>query len=89
MGTSLREILKNHPDYIRKNGGINYPEIARTIHRVIKADAAKSGSSVSYKKTNLRPLENDQRDIVDFRVYNPKELAIGTPLEGVETHLKT
>ena len=68
MGTSLREILKNHPDYIRKNGGINYPEIARTIHRVIKADAAKSGSSVSYKKTNLRPLRNDQRGIVDFKV---------------------
>lgn len=68
MGTSLREILKNHPDYIRKNGGINYPEIARTIHRVKSADAAKKNSSLPYKKTNLRPLENNQGDIVDFRV---------------------
>ena len=68
MGTSLTEILKNHPDYIKKNGGINYPKIVRTIHRVKKADAAKSGSSVPYKKTNLRPLKNDQGGIVDFRV---------------------
>lgn len=68
MGTSLTEILKNHPDYIKKNGGINYPKITNTIHKIKKADAAKSGSSAPYKKTNLRPLRNDQGDIVDYRV---------------------
>jgi len=68
MGTSLTEILKNHPDYIKSNGGINYPMIAQTIREVKRADAAKSGSSTSNKKTNLRPLKNDQGDIVDFRV---------------------
>ena len=34
---------------------------------------------------NIQPYKN----FVDFRVYNPKELAEGTPLEGVETHLTT
>ena len=68
MGTSLTEILKNHPDYIRKNGGINYRKIAQTIKEIKKADAAKSGSSAPYKKTNLRPLRNDQGEIVDYRV---------------------
>ena len=68
MGTSLTEILKNHPDYIKKNGGINYPKITNTIHKIKKADAAKSGSSAPYKRNNLRPLRNDQGDIVDFRV---------------------
>jgi hypothetical protein len=68
MGTSLTEILKNHPDYIKSNGGINYPKIANTIHLIKKADAAKNKSSLSSKKTNLRPLKNDQGDIVDFRV---------------------
>ena len=68
MGTSLTEILKNHPDYIRKNGGINYRKIAQTIKEIKKADAAKSGSSAPYKKTNLRPLKNDQGEIVDYRV---------------------
>ena len=34
---------------------------------------------------NIQPY----KDFVDFRVYNPKELAKGTPLEGVESHLTT
>lgn len=34
---------------------------------------------------NIQPY----KDLVDFRVYNPRELAKGTPLEGVETHLET
>ena len=34
---------------------------------------------------NIQPY----KDFVDFRVYNPRELAKGTPLEGVETHLET
>ena len=34
---------------------------------------------------NIQPYKN----FVDFKVYNPKELAVGTPLEGVDTHLKT
>jgi len=34
---------------------------------------------------NIQPY----KDLVDFRVYNPQELAKGTPLEGVESHLKT
>ena len=68
MGTSIKEILKSHPDYIKPNKGINYPKINRAIKRLILADAAKSTSSVSSKKTNIRPLENNQGDIVDFRV---------------------
>ena len=68
MGTSLTEILKSHPDYIKKNGGVNFPEINKVIKKLIRADAAKSGSSAPSKKTNLRPLKNDQGDIVDFRV---------------------
>ena len=68
MGTSLTEILKSHPDYIKKNGGVNFPEINKVIKQLIRDDAAKSGSSAPYKKTNLRPLENDQGDIIDFRV---------------------
>jgi hypothetical protein len=34
---------------------------------------------------NIQPY----KDFVDFRVYNAKELAQGTPLEGVESHLNT
>jgi len=34
---------------------------------------------------NIQPYKN----FVDFRVYDPRELAKGTPLEGVESHLKT
>ena len=37
------------------------------------------------EQENIQPY----KDIVDFRVYNLKELAIGTPLEGVETYLET
>ena len=36
MGTSLTEILKNHPDYIKNNGGINYRKIAQTIKEIKK-----------------------------------------------------
>ena len=68
MGTSIKEILKSHPDYMKPNKGINYPKINRAIKRLILADAAKSTSSVSSKKTNIRPLENNQGAIVDFRV---------------------
>ena len=34
---------------------------------------------------NIQPYKN----FVDFRVYDPRELAKGTPLEGVESHLNT
>jgi len=68
MGTSIKEILKSHPDYKKPNGGIDYPKINRVIKKLIIDDAAKSTSSVSSKKTNIRPLENDQGAIVDFRV---------------------
>tara|TARA_R110002020_G_C16317913_1_gene774494 strand:+ start:8797 stop:9780 length:984 start_codon:yes stop_codon:yes gene_type:complete len=37
------------------------------------------------KQENVQPYKN----IVDFRVYDVKELAKGTPLEGVKSHLKT
>tara|TARA_R110002096_G_scaffold198269_1_gene382021 strand:+ start:5 stop:1468 length:1464 start_codon:yes stop_codon:yes gene_type:complete len=53
---------------MKPNKGINYPKINRAIKRLILADAAKSTSSVSSKKTNIRPLENNQGAIVDFRV---------------------
>jgi len=34
---------------------------------------------------NIQPYKN----FVDFRVYDPRELAKGTPLEGVESHFTT
>jgi len=34
-------------------------------------------------QANIQPY----KDFVDFRVYNPRELAKGTPLEGMESHL--
>ena len=35
------------------------------------------------------PELDPYKDLVEFRVYDPTELAVGTPLEGLEKYLKT
>jgi len=37
------------------------------------------------EQENIQPY----KDLVDLRIYDPKELSVGTPLEDVESHLST
>jgi hypothetical protein len=70
---------------------VRTPKELMAIKSYLATQNLKKTKLIVWSDYDISDQENIQpyKDVVDFRVYNPTELAQGTPLEGVKSHLKT
>jgi len=93
----LRSIKEDHYDYPEEVTFFHVYTEVRTPKELLAIKAYLATQNLSKTKLivwsdyDISEQENIQpyKDFVDFRVYDPKILAQGTPLEGVESHLRT
>tara|TARA_R110000824_G_scaffold102641_9_gene244207 strand:- start:53 stop:988 length:936 start_codon:yes stop_codon:yes gene_type:complete len=70
---------------------VNTPKELMAIKSYLATQNLEKTKLIVWSDRDISAQENIQpfKDLVIFKVYSPRDLAVGTPLEGVETHLTT
>lgn len=89
---SIKEDNYSYPEkvtYFHVYTEVNTPKELMSIKSYLATQNLEKTKLIVWSDYDISDQENIQpfKDVVTFRVYSPRELAVGTPLEGIETHL--
>mgnify|MGYP005815902147 CR=1 FL=1 len=92
--SSIKEEDYDYPEditYFHVYTEIRTPKELMAIKSYLATQNLQKTKLIVWSDYDISEQENIQpyKDLVEFRVYDPRELAKGTPLDGVETHLTT